>query len=206
MLLDTGGQYLEGTTDITRTVSLGPLTDAMRRHYTAVLRGNLNLAAAVFRSGCTGVNLDILAHAPLWELGLDFNHGTGHGVGYLLNCHEGPNSIRWRIAPNPSDNAVFQEGMITSDEPGVYLAGEYGIRLENLLVCSPKKRTEFGQFLCFEPLTMVPFDRDAIVPEQMTARELELLNAYHAQVYRELAPRLDENDRRWLEAATREIK
>ncbi|MDO5547086.1 MAG: aminopeptidase P family protein [Eubacteriales bacterium] len=205
LLLDTGGQYLEGTTDITRTVALGPLTDKMRQHYTAVLRGNLNLAAAVFRSGCTGVNLDLLARAPLWELGLDFNHGTGHGVGYLLNCHEGPNSFRWKIAPNPADNAAFQEGMITSDEPGVYLTGQYGIRLENLLVCQKKQRTEFGQFLCFEPLTMVPFDRDAIVPEQMTRRERELLNAYHAQVYRELAPRLDEADRRWLLDATREI-
>lgn len=205
LLLDTGGQYLEGTTDITRTIALGPLTDKMRQHYTAVLRGNLNLAAAVFRSGCTGVNLDVLARTPLWELGLDFNHGTGHGVGYLLNCHEGPNSFRWKIAPNPSDNAIFQEGMITSDEPGVYLTGEYGIRLENLLVCKKKQRTEFGQFLCFEPLTMVPFEREAIIPEQMTSRERELLNAYHAQVYRELAPRLDESDRQWLAEATKEI-
>lgn len=205
LLLDTGGQYLEGTTDVTRTVALGPITDTMRRHYTAVLRGNLNLAAAVFRSGCTGVNLDVLARAPLWELGLDFNHGTGHGVGYLLSCHEGPNSFRWKISPNPSDNAVFQEGMVTSDEPGVYLTGQYGIRLENLLVCRKSRRTEFAQFLCFEPLTLVPFDRDAIDPSQMTAHELSLLNEYHARVFRELSPRLDENDRLWLEEQTRPI-
>jgi Xaa-Pro aminopeptidase len=205
LLLDTGGQYLEGTTDITRTIALGPLTPQMRQHYTAVLRGNLNLAAAVFRAGCTGVNLDLLARAPLWELGLDFNHGTGHGVGYLLNCHEGPNSFRWKIAANPADNAVFQEGMITSDEPGVYLTGEYGIRLENLLVCQKKQHTEFGSFLCFAPLTLVPFDRDAIVPEQMTLRERELLNTYHALVYRELAPRLNADDRRWLAEATKAL-
>ena len=205
LLLDTGGQYLEGTTDVTRTVALGPITDTMRKHYTAVLRGNLNLAAAVFRSGCTGVNLDLLARAPLWELGLDFNHGTGHGVGYLLSCHEGPNSFRWKISPNPSDNAVFQEGMVTSDEPGVYLTGEYGIRLENLLVCKKKQRTEFAQLLCFEPLTLVPFDRAAIDPSQMTERELSLLNEYHARVFRELAPRLDDSDRSWLEEQTRPI-
>ncbi|MGN1014532.1 MAG: aminopeptidase P family protein [Butyricicoccus sp.] len=205
LLLDTGGQYLEGTTDVTRTIALGPLTERMKQHYTAVLRGNLNLAAAVFRSGCTGVSLDILARAPLWEQGLDYNHGTGHGVGYLLCCHEGPNSFRWRIAPNLADNAVLQEGMITSDEPGLYLTGEYGIRLENLLVCQKHRRTDFGTFLCFEALTLVPFDRDAIVPEQMTARERQLLNDYHKRVYEELAPRLTEDDRAWLEQATQPI-
>ncbi len=202
LLLDTGGQYLEGTTDITRTIALGPLTDDMKRHYTAVLRGNLNLAAAVFRSGCTGVNLDILARAPLWELGLDFNHGTGHGVGYLLCCHEGPQAIRFRAAADPADNAVFAAGMVTSDEPGLYLTGEYGIRLENLLACRSKESTAFGDFLCFDVLTLAPFDREAILPEQMTARERELLNVYHERVYTELAPRLDEPDRAWLRNAT----
>lgn len=202
ILLDTGGQYLEGTTDITRTVALGELTEAMKRHYTAVLRGNLKLAAAVFRSGCTGVNLDIIARQPLWEQGLDFNHGTGHGVGFLLCCHEGPQNIRWRNTPNA---AVLAEGMVTSDEPGVYLTGEYGIRLENLLVCLKADQTEFGDFLRFDPLTLVPFDRDAIMPELMTAEERALLNAYHARVYEEISPRLDEADKKWLENATQPI-
>lgn len=205
LLLDTGGQYLEGTTDITRTIALGTLSMQMKQHYTAVLRGNLNLAGAVFRSGCTGVNLDLLARAPLWEQGLDFNHGTGHGVGYLLCCHEGPNSFRWKISPNPNDNAVFQEGMITSDEPGLYLAKEYGIRLENLLVCQKHSRTSFGSFLCFSPLTLVPFDLNAVLPEQMSERERSLLNDYHSLVYRELAPRLTDDECSWLKNATRPI-
>lgn len=206
LLLDTGGQYLEGTTDITRTIALGPLTYSMKQHYTAVLRGNLNLAAAVFRAGITGINLDILARAPLWELGLDFNHGTGHGVGYLLCCHEGPQAIRFRPSADPANNAVFDEGMITSDEPGLYLPGEYGIRLENLLLCRSKESTAFGDFLCFDPLTLAPFDREAILPDEMTARERELLDAYHERVYTELSPRLDELDREWLRQATLPIE
>ena len=154
VLADTGGHYLEGTTDITRTIVLGTVTEKEKKYFTAVLRGNLNLAAAKFKYGCTGLNLDYLARGPLWELGEDYNHGTGHGVGYLLNVHEGPNSFRWKNLPgNPAP--VLEEGMITSDEPGYYLENEFGIRHENLVLCKKAEKTPFGQFMCFESLTMV---------------------------------------------------
>lgn len=205
LLADTGGQYLEGTTDVTRTIVMGPTTDEQKRMFTAVLRGTLNLAAARFRYGCRGLNLDYLARGPLWELGLDFNHGTGHGVGYYLNVHEGPNGFRWRVVPERNDSAVFEEGMITSDEPGFYVEGEYGIRHENLIVCKKAEVTSFGQFMCFEHLTMVPFDLDAVVPEQMSERERGLLNGYHAEVYAKISPYLDEEERAWLGEATRAI-
>ncbi|MFQ7766376.1 MAG: aminopeptidase P family N-terminal domain-containing protein, partial [Blautia sp.] len=165
VLADTGGHYLEGTTDITRTIVLGPVTEKEKKYFTAVLRGNLNLAAAKFKYGCTGLNLDYLARSPLWELGEDYNHGTGHGVGYLLNVHEGPNSFRWKNLPgNPAP--VLEEGMITSDEPGYYLENEFGIRHENLVLCKKAEKTPFGQFMCFESLTMVPFDLDGVDTEQ----------------------------------------
>ncbi len=205
LLADTGGHYLEGTTDITRTIVLGPVTEEQKKYFTAVLRGMLNLAAAKFRYGCCGLNLDYLARGPLWELGQDFNHGTGHGVGYYLNVHEGPNGFRWRIVPERNDSAVLEEGMITSDEPGYYVGGAYGIRHENLIVCKKAEKTDFGQFMCFEHLTMVPFDLDGVVPEQMTVREKELLNAYHAQVYEKIAPYLEEEEKAWLKEATRKI-
>ena len=175
VLADTGGHYLEGTTDITRTIVLGPVTEKEKKYFTAVLRGNLNLAAAKFKYGCTGLNLDYLARGPLWELGEDYNHGTGHGVGYLLNVHEGPNSFRWKNLPgNPAP--VLEEGMITSDEPGYYLENEFGIRHENLVLCKKAEKTPFGQFMCFESLTMVPFDLDGVDTEQMSDRERKLLN------------------------------
>lgn len=205
LLADTGGQYLEGTTDVTRTIVMGPVTEEQKLYFTAVLRGTLNLAAAKFRHGCRGWNLDYLARGPLWEMGKDFNHGTGHGVGYYLNVHESPNGIRWKMVPERSDSAVFEEGMITSDEPGYYVEGEYGIRHENLIVCKKAEKNEFGQFLCFEHLTMVPFDLDGIVPEQMSAKERELLNAYHQNVYETISPYLNEEEREWLKEATREI-
>ena len=201
VLADTGGNYYEGTTDITRTVVMGPVTEEQKMYFTAVLRGMLNLGAAKFRYGCTGVNLDYLARGPLWELGQDFNHGTGHGVGYLLNVHEGPNSFRWRNVPG--GNAVFEEGMITSDEPGYYVEDGYGIRHENMLVCKKAEKTSYGQFMCFEFLTMVPFDLDGIIPEQMTARERKLLNDYHAQVYKKISPYLENEEKEWLKEATR---
>ena len=203
VLADTGGNYYEGTTDITRTVVMGPVTEEQKMYFTAVLRGMLNLGAAKFRYGCTGVNLDYLARGPLWELGQDFNHGTGHGVGYLLNVHEGPNSFRWRNVPG--GNAVFEEGMITSDEPGYYVEDGYGIRHENMLVCKKAEKTSYGQFMCFEFLTMVPFDLDGIIPEQMTARERKLLNDYHAQVYKKISPYLENEEKEWLKEATRAI-
>ena len=204
VLMDTGGHYLEGTTDITRTVVLGPVTEKEKKYFTAVLRGHLNLAAAKFRYGCTGLNLDALARGPLWAMGEDYNHGTGHGVGYLLNVHEGPQSFRWKnLADHPAP--VLEEGMITSDEPGYYAENEFGIRHENLLVCKKAEKTTFGQFMCFEHLTMVPFDLDAVVPELMTVQERALLNNYHAQVYKKISPYLEEEEKEWLKEATREI-
>lgn len=205
LLADTGGHYLEGTTDTTRTVVMGALTEDEKVHFTAVLRGMLNLGAAKFRYGCTGQNLDYLARQPLWERGEDFNHGTGHGVGYYLSVHEGPNSFRWRVLPGQRPATVFEEGMITSDEPGYYVEGAYGIRHENLLVCKKAEENAFGQFMCFEHLTMVPFDLDGVIPEQMTAKERELLNAYHKQVYETISPSLNEEEKEWLKEATRAI-
>lgn len=205
LLADTGGQYLEGTTDITRTIAMGPTTDEQKKMFTTVLRGTLNLAAAKFKYGCCGLNLDYLARGPLWEMGLDFNHGTGHGVGYYLNVHEGPNSFHWRMMKGRNPSAVLEEGMITSDEPGYYVEGEYGIRHENLIVCKKAESNSFGQFMCFEHLTMVPFDLDAVVPELMTQRERALLNDYHAEVYEKISPYLEAEEKEWLKEATRAI-
>lgn len=202
LLMDTGAQYWQGTTDVTRTVAIGALSDEQKTHYTAVLRGHLALAAAHFKHGCTGVNLDCLARAPLWELGLDYNHGTGHGVGYLLNVHEGPQGIRLR---DQNGGAVLEEGMILSDEPGVYFENRYGIRLENLLLCRKAEKTDHGQFMAFDTLTMVPFDRRAIDPAQMTQQELTLLNRYHAAVYQAISPHLTAEERIWLYEATQPL-
>lgn len=202
LLMDTGAQYWQGTTDVTRTVAIGTLSDEQKTHYTAVLRGHLALAAAHFKHGCTGVNLDCLARAPLWELGLDYNHGTGHGVGYLLNVHEGPQGIRLR---DQNGGAVLEEGMILSDEPGVYFENRYGIRLENLLLCRKAEKTDHGQFMAFDTLTMVPFDRRAIDPAQMTPQELTLLNRYHAAVYQAISPHLTAEERIWLREATQPL-
>ena len=202
LLMDTGAQYWQGTTDVTRTVAIGTLSDEQKTHYTAVLRGHLALAAAHFKHGCTGVNLDCLARAPLWELGLDYNHGTGHGVGYLLNVHEGPQGIRLR---DQNGGAVLEEGMILSDEPGVYFENRYGIRLENLLLCRKAEKTDHGQFMAFDTLTMVPFDRRAIDPAQMSKQELTLLNRYHAAVYQAISPHLTAEERIWLYEATQPL-
>lgn len=205
LLADTGGHYLEGTTDTTRTIVLGETTDEEKKFFTAVLRGTLNLAAAKFRYGCMGINLDYLARQPLWELGEDYNHGTGHGVGYLLNVHEMPNSFRWKLRKIRNEGTVFEEGMITSDEPGYYVEGKFGIRHENLIVCKKAEKTAVDQFMCFETITMVPFDLDAIVPEQMSERERGLLNVYHKDVYDKISPYLNEEEKIWLKEATREI-
>lgn len=199
-LCDTGGHYLEGSTDITRTIALGPVTEKEKKYFTLVLKGHLNLSNAKFRYGCCGQNLDYIAREPLWRLGEDYNHGTGHGVGYLLNVHEGPNSFRWK-----SGSAVLEEGMITSNEPGYYVENEFGIRHENLVVCKKAEKTAFGQFMCFENLTMVPFDLDGIAPELLSEHEKDLLNRYHAQVYENISPYLEGEEREWLREATREI-
>ncbi len=199
-LADTGGHYREGTTDITRTIALGEITVEEKRACTLVLRGHLNLAAARFPYGVCGQNLDILAREPLWESGLDYNHGTGHGVGYLLNVHEGPQSFRWRI--QGADYVPLEEGMVISNEPGLYLPGRFGVRHENLMLCRKGEKNEYGQFMYLEPLTMAPFDLDAIDPSLMTDRERELLNAYHKKVYESLSPYLEGEVLEWLGKAT----
>lgn len=205
LLVDSGGHYFEGTTDITRTMALGPVTDEMRLHFTAVCRSNLALANAKFLYGCTGLNLDILARGPLWDMGIDYKCGTGHGVGYILNVHEGPNGFRWRVVPERHDNGTLEEGMITTDEPGVYLEGKYGIRTENELVCHKAEKNEYGQFMCFENITYAPIDLDAIDPNELTGREKKMLNDYHALVYKTISPYMTEEENEWLKKYTRSI-
>jgi len=199
VLLDTGGQYLQGTTDVTRTVSIGTITEEMKQRYTAVLRGHLALGMFTFRYGCAGSQLDAVARAPMWELGLDYNHGTGHGVGYLLNVHEGPQNISLR---KDSVGAVLEPGMVTSDEPGLYFAGEYGIRIENLTLCKELSANEYGRFLGFEMLTLAPYDRSSIVKEQMSEREVAYLNDYNKKVWDAVSPYLTEEEAAWLKAET----
>ena len=203
VLADTGGHYLTGTTDITRTIALGPLTEEEKEMYTLVLRSHIDLASARFLHGCTGRSLDGLAREPFWERGLDYNHGTGHGVGYLLSVHEGPNAFRYHKTAAPGEECVFEEGMITSDEPGIYLAGKFGVRLENLILCRKDVLGGYGQFLCFEPLTLVPFDRDAILADQLSRKEKNWLNAYQKKVRETLLPRLSAREAEWLMEETR---
>ena len=205
LLVDSGRHYLEGTTDITRTIALGPVTAEMKADFTRVARANLNLMYARFLYGCSGMNLDILAREPFWEAGLDFKHGTGHGIGHVLNVHEGPNGFRWRRSPDRSEHAVLEEGMITSDEPGIYLEGKYGIRLENEILCRKGEKNEYGQFMYFENLTFVPFDLECIDPAQMDRSEIEKLNDFHAKVYEKVAPYLEAEEAAWLKEATRAI-
>lgn len=205
LLVDSGGHYFEGTTDITRTMALGPITDEMRLHFTTVCRSNMNLAHAKFLYGCTGLNLDILSRGPLWEMGIDYKCGTGHGVGYVLNVHEGPNGFRWRVVPERHDNGVLEEGMITTDEPGVYLEGKYGIRTENELVCRKAEKNEYGQFMEFENITYAPIDLDAIDPDLLSAREKKMLNDYHKMVYDTISPYMTAEENEWLKRYTRAI-
>lgn len=205
LLVDSGGHYLDGSTDITRTMALGSLTEEEKFHFTTVCRSNLNLAAAKFLHGCRGLNLDILSRGPLWNLGLDYKCGTGHGIGYLLNVHEGPNGFRWKIVPERGDSCVLEEGMVTTDEPGVYLEGKYGIRTENELICKKAEKNEYGQFMEFETITYAPIDLDAILSEEMTATERNLLNQYHKMVYEKISPFLEKEEQEWLKTYTREI-
>lgn len=205
LLVDSGGHYLEGTTDITRTIALGPLSKEEKQHFTAVCRSNLNLAGAKFLYGCRGVNLDILARGPLWDLGIDYKCGTGHGVGHILNVHESPNGFRWRIVPERNDSCILEEGMITTDEPGVYLEGKYGIRTENELICKKGEKNEYGQFMYFENITYAPIDLDAILPEEMSPVEKERLNSYHKLVFDSISPYLTEEETEWLQVYTRAI-
>ena len=205
LLLDSGGQYLEGTTDITRTIACGPLTQKEKEFYTRVLRGNLNLGSARFLYGCTGTVLDYLARQPLWEIGVDYNHGTGHGVGFLLNVHEGPNSFSYKLMQGRPLPCVMEEGMVTSNEPGVYFENEFGVRCENLMLCVKDEKNAYGQFMRFETLTMVPWELDAIIPSMLNDHEKALLNAYHAQVYENIAPFLEGAEKEWLREATRAV-
>ncbi|MBQ1525762.1 MAG: aminopeptidase P family protein [Lachnospiraceae bacterium] len=200
LLLDSGGQYTGATTDITRTIALGPLSKEMKEDYTLVLKGHLRLMSLVFLKGCSGENLDVIARAPIWERYVDYKHGTGHGVGSNLSVHEGPQAIRYNIKEGQVQPPI-EEGMITSDEPGIYHKGKYGIRLENLLLCVLKKKNEWGTFLGFEPLSLVPFEREAIIPEMLESRELETLNSYHSLVYEALKDGVSGELSEWLSEA-----
>lgn len=202
LLVDSGGQYWEGTTDITRTFALGSVTDEMKTNFTRVLRANLNLANAKFLYGCSGMNLDVLARQPLWEAELDYKHGTGHGVGHILNVHEGPNGFHWG---RKSYESVLEEGMITTDEPGIYIEGKYGIRLENELICRKGQKNEYGQFMYFENITLVPFDLDLVEVSQLNETEKRYLNEYHAKVFEKIAPLLSEEEAEWLKENTQAV-
>lgn len=204
-LVDSGGQYYEGTTDVTRTLAMGPLTDVQREHFTLTVISMLRLGAVKFLYGSRGLTLDYVAREPFWSRGINFDHGTGHGVGYLLNVHERPNGIRWRMVPERQDNCVFEEGMVTSDEPGVYIEGSHGVRTENLLVCKKGEKNEYGQFMIFEFLTMVPIDIEALDLSLMTERDKELLNGYHKKVYETISPCLTEEEAQWLLENTRAV-
>ena len=206
LLIDSGAQYLEGTTDITRTFAMGEVDREQKEHFTAVLCGMLNLQNAKFLHGVTGIGLDILARGPMWDLGIDYRCGTGHGVGYLLSVHEGPNAFRWYKSPTRNEDTVMEAGMVTTDEPGIYIEGSHGIRIENELVCKKLEMNEYGQFMGFEAITCAPIDLDAVIPEQMTARQRGWLNAYHAFVLEKLEPLMaNEDERAWLRHATRAI-
>ena len=202
-LTDTGGGYMEGSTDITRTFAFGKLTDQMVEDFTTVLLCNLRLARAVFMHGTCGYNLDILARMPAWERGINYNHGTGHGVGYLMNIHEAPSGFR--IAIRERERAVIEPGMVITDEPGIYIEGSHGIRTENELLVRKGQKTEYGQFLYFEPITYVPIDLDAVNPDMMTKEDKAQLNAYHAKVYELVSPHLNEEEQEWLKEYTRPI-
>ena len=205
LLVDSGGQYLEGTTDITRTFVLGKISEEEKHWFTLAMRSHIRLAKAHFLYGCRGLNLDILARGPLWDEDMDYQCGTGHGVGHLSNVHEAPNGFRWRIVPERNDSCVLEEGMIQSDEPGVYKEGEFGIRHENELLVVKGTNNFYVQFMHFEPLTFVPFDLDGIDQSKMTQDEIEWLNAYHAQVYDTLQPYLNDEEKDWLKNATRAL-
>ena len=201
LLIDTGGQYLEGTTDITRTISLGNPTAAEKHDYTLILKGHLALARAVFPKGTMGVQLDVLARGPLWNEGMTYLHGTGHGVGHFLGCHEGPQSIRMEANPPP-----LELGMVTSNEPGIYKTGEYGIRTENLLLCVPAcSNEEWGEFYKFESLTLFPYDTTLMDMDMLSREEVKQINDYHAMVCERLRPLLSADEAQWLEQKCKSI-
>jgi Xaa-Pro aminopeptidase len=200
LLVDSGAQYFDGTTDITRTVAVGPLTEQMKKDYTMVLKGHINLATSIYPQGTRGSQLDILARKALWDNGLNYLHGTGHGIGHFLNVHEGPQNIR--MNENPT---TLQIGMVTSNEPGLYRAGKYGIRIENLILTQHETTTEFGDFYSFKTLTLCPIDTTPIVKEILTEKEIAWFNEYHKLVYDRLSPLLNEEEKQWLKAKTNAI-
>ena len=204
-LVDSGGQYYDGTTDVTRTIVVGPSTEEMKKHFTWVLMGTLRLANAKFLHGCRGMNLDYQARGALWQQGLDFNHGTGHGVGFLSSVHERPNGIRWKIVPERMDSCILDEGMFQSDEPGLYIEGSHGIRTENLLICHKAEKNMYGQFMNFETLTFTPIDLDGVDISVMEPSDVRMLNAYHKECYEKLSPYMTEEENEWLKEATRAI-
>ena len=196
LLLDSGAQYLDGTTDITRTIALGPVTEEQRKVYTLVLKGHIQLELCKFPSGTSGTQIDVLARKDMWRAGMNYLHGTGHGVGSYLNVHEGPHQIRMEWKPAP-----LVAGMTVTDEPGIYLAGKFGVRIENTLLVTYYNETEYGKFLKFEPLTLCPIDKKPIIKEMMLPEEIEWLNQYHRRVFEQLSPRLDDNEMEWLQEA-----
>ena len=205
LLVDSGGHYWEGSTDITRTFVLGPISDEIKEHYTAVVRGVIGVSKAKFLHGCVGLTLDILSRGPIWDLDLDYKCGSGHGIGYLLNVHEGPQGFRWRMIPGRNEGAVLTEGMITTIEPGIYIEGSHGIRVENEILCRKGAFNEYGQFMEFETITFAPIDLDGIDPQYMTKAEREWLNNYHAQVFEKISPYLTAEETEWLKEYTRAI-
>lgn len=206
-LLDSGGHYLQGTTDVTRTYSLGEIPYELKLHYTLVLKGMIDLSMAVFMHGCRGTNLDILARAPMWEAGIDYRCGTGHGVGYLMSVHEGPSRIKWQEnTTNPdNDNAVLEVGMALTNEPGIYIEGSHGIRIENQLIVRLKESTVWGDFLEFETVTLAPIDLDPVLPNLLTEDEKNFLNAYHENAYELLSKHLHADELNALKHYTRPI-
>ena len=205
LLVDSGGQYLEGTTDITRTYALGPLTEKEKEYYTIVAAAMLKVSTMKFLHGCRGINLDYTIREAFWKRGLDFAHGTGHGVGYLSNVHERPNGLRWKVVPERQDSAVIEPGMICSDEPGLYFAGDFGTRTENLILCVEDEKNEYGQFLKFEFLTKAPIDLEALDTRFMDDADIERLNTYHKDVYETISPYMNDEEKEWLKHVTREI-
>ena len=204
-LNDTGGGYYEGSTDITRTFVLGSVEAQMKRYFTAVVRAMMRLSRARFLYGCYGYNLDVLARGPIWDLDLDYQCGTGHGVGYLANVHEPPTGFRWYVVPSKNEHHKLEEGMVITDEPGIYEDGQFGIRIENEFVVRKGVQNKYGQFMYFETITFAPIDLDGIDPEEMSRDEREWLNHYHEQVYEKIGPRLTEEEREWLKEYTRPI-
>ena len=204
-LTDTGGHYYEGSTDITRTVALGEITEEERKHFTTVVCSMLHLAYARFLQGCTGMTLDYAAREPFWRQGLNYNHGTGHGVGYLGNIHEPPVNFHWKQVPGKMKYPALEVNMVITDEPGIYIEGSHGIRIENELTVAEGEKNEYGQFLHFDILTFVPIDLDAIDPGLMTEQEKKLLNDYHQKVYEKIGPHLEEEERNWLKEYTKAV-